>query len=423
VARVQELPQGYGGETSKGVVCGKEGCQRRLHTGQLPVGYTQDPSQQSNQYETDHSQWDYKNGSSVGIGSRYFEGKAALSVDSDRPGHGASLDENQNIELRIFQEVTLESIVPAGECETFDLTIEGSHSFVANGLVVHNTIPKHTFWAKKLRRGYIAPPGFVIVNWDYSQGELRIAACLANELNMIQLYKEGIDLHMITGGRLNGYSKEDMLEMKEAMFAGDKEAEKLYKMLRQGGKAGNFGLIYGMSAEGYMNYARDTYGVHITLQEATAQRDAFFAAYPALSAWHTNYKQMAHKFSAVRSPLGRIRHLPHIKSKDNYIRSTAERQAINAPVQCTLSDCTQLAMAIVKEKYGNPDGLRPFMMCHDANSAYVRESELDIWVPRVATVMENLPLENFGWKPQILLEVEAEIGPNLAELQEIKRCW
>jgi DNA polymerase I-like protein with 3'-5' exonuclease and polymerase domains len=120
------------------------------------------------------------------------------------------------------------------------------------------TIPKHTVWAKKLRRGYIAPPGYVYVEWDFSQGELRVCADVANEKNMIQAYNKGIDLHMITGGALNGYSEQDMYTMKASANPADKA---LYKQLRQGGKAGNFGLIYGMSALGYQTYAKDSYGV------------------------------------------------------------------------------------------------------------------------------------------------------------------
>ena len=61
------------------------------------------------------------------------------------------------------------------------------------------TIPKHTKWAKPLRKGYIAPPDCCVINWDYSQGELRVIACLADEPAMIQAYRDGIDLHLKTG--------------------------------------------------------------------------------------------------------------------------------------------------------------------------------------------------------------------------------
>lgn len=271
------------------------------------------------------------------------------------------------------------------------------------------TIPKHTFWAKALREGYIAPPGYVIVNWDYSQGELRVIACIANEPHMIAAYREGIDLHSKTGAELNGYTMEQLKHMDE----------KKVKWIRQGGKAGNFGLIYGMMPKGYQAYAKDTYGVSIALQEATAQRDAFFKLYPVLLDYHDKYKAMAHKHGAVISPLGRIRHLPLINSRSNDVMMKAERQAINSPVQSTLSDLSQLSLAQFRKEYGRPDDCRFCMMTHDSLTAYVKADKVQVWGPRMKAIMENLPLkELFGWQPQLTFEVDWEVGPNLKDLKE-----
>lgn len=318
------------------------------------------------------------------------------------------------------------SIEFMGYEETYDLSVEEDHSFLANGLVVHNTsakdpavqtIPKHTPWAKKLRRGYISPPGFVMVNWDYAQGELKIAACIADEPTMIQAYMDGLDLHMITGGRINGYDVEDMLGMMEEAKT-DKATEKLFKSIRQGGKAGNFGLLYGMGANGFREYARTTYGVTLTSEEAENARDSFFELYTKLPDWHTTSKTIAARDGQIASPLGRVRHLPLINSPDREMKAKAERQAINGQVQSTLSDLTQFSMALFAQKYGTPDGCRFFMMCHDALTAYVREDELDYWIPTVARLMSTLPLEEtFGWKHQLQFTVDCEVGPNFAELK------
>jgi DNA polymerase I-like protein with 3'-5' exonuclease and polymerase domains len=274
------------------------------------------------------------------------------------------------------------------------------------------TVPKHTAWAKKLRKGYIAPEGFTLVGWDYSQGELRVTACVANESAMIEAYRNGIDLHLKTGAKLNGFSLEDALAMKAA---GDKQI----KAIRQGGKAGNFGLIYGMGAEGYRLYAMSSYGVELTTGMAGAQRDAFFDTYPGLTAWHEEYRAKARRFAAIRSPLGRIRHLPNIRSKFPDVRSKAERQAINSPIQATLSDLAQFALAVFRQEYGRPEGCRFCMMIHDALYAYVRTDDLALWVPRVSEVMENLPIqETFHWSPQLKFLTDHEVGPNLAEMEE-----
>jgi len=275
------------------------------------------------------------------------------------------------------------------------------------------TIPKHTKYAKPLRKGYIAPPGFVVVNFDYSQGELKVTACVANEPTMIRLYKEGIDLHMVTGGQLNGYTQEDMLEMKTKDSA-------LFKVIRQGGKAGNFGLIYGMSAGGYQTYAKDTFFVTLNQAEANYQREEFFRMYPGLVEWHRQYKAGAHRWGYIRSPLGRIRHLPLINSPDQASSSKAERQSINSPVQSTLSDLTQYALVLFNARYGRPHGCQFFMTTHDSLAAYILEDEVDAWVPRMTDIMENLPLEEtFGWEAQLQFTTDAEMGPNLAEMEEL----
>jgi len=334
-----------------------------------------------------------------------------------REGVDHTKSEVREAEFAGFAHDRIVAITSAPEEETFDLTIEGSHSFVADGIVVHNTIPKHSVWAHKLRTGYKAPPGFLVVNIDFSQGELRIAACIANEKNMLQAYRDGMDLHLITGGRVNGIELDDLLDMKEAAKK-DKKIAKRLKKIRQGGKAGNFGLLYGMGAKGFMEYARVSYRVYLTLTEATNARDAFFELYPGLVTWHEQSKKFARQHGFVCSPLGRKRHLPLIYSSDNEMRSKAERQAINAQVQSTLSDVGQFALVKFHETYGRPDGCRPFMFCHDAIVFYVKEEDAGIWIPRAKDLMENLPLkETFGWDHQIPFPVDVEVGSSMATME------
>lgn len=283
------------------------------------------------------------------------------------------------------------------------------------------TIPKHSKWAKALRKGYIAPPGYQFFEVDFSQGELRVTACVANEPTMIKAYNEGIDMHLLTGCDLTGTDLEWAAKIKAMGKDAPKEHADLVKMIRQNGKAGNFGLIYGMSAGGFQIYARDSYGVLMALDEAEQKRNAFFARFDRLPHWHTVCKQVASRHFQIRSPLGRIRHLPNINSKDSSIRSQAERQSINSPVQATLSDLTQYAMVQFCRRY--PDvawtDLIFAMMTHDSLGGYVRDDKADILLPLLVEVMSNLPLESvFGWKPQVQFTADAELGPNLGALQE-----
>ncbi len=274
------------------------------------------------------------------------------------------------------------------------------------------TVPKHTKWAKALRECYPAPDGYCIVQWDFSQGELRVIACVANETTMIQAYKDGIDLHLKTGAELNGYTLAEAHAMKAAKDVKIKE-------IRQGGKAGNFGLIYGISPEGYVIYARDTYGVEISLEESQAQQTKFFGIYPRILDYHDEYMETAHVTGIVQSPLGRVRHLPLINSGNWGKQSQSERQAINAPIQSTLSDMSCLTLVEVDKKHGYNDDCKFFSMTHDSLAAYVKIDQVDFWVPEIQGIMENLPLDQFGWNPQLSFPVDAEIGYSMGTLSEM----
>ena len=80
----------------------------------------------------------------------------------------------------------------------------------------YQTIPKHTKWAKRLRRCYIAPSGYVMVERDFQQGELRVVACIAHEITMINAYRQGLDLHCLTGSKLAGISYEALMALQES---------------------------------------------------------------------------------------------------------------------------------------------------------------------------------------------------------------
>lgn len=259
------------------------------------------------------------------------------------------------------------------------------------------TIPKHTKWTKRLRRAFVPPPGMTILQLDFSQGELRIAAVVAEEPNMIDAYANGKDLHAITAAGLNGY------EMDEFMLL----PEDVRDELRSSGKAGNFGLLYGMGAAGFKTYAYTSYGVVMTEQEAHDKREAFFDLYSKLPEWHEAQRNYARQWGHVRSPLGRVRHLPLIKASDSAVRSQAERQSINSPIQATLSDMMQLAMVHVDREYGQ-DVIQMFLMTHDSLAVYCPLGDEVVWAKRLKVIMENLPLHQFGWNPCLKFPVDAE---------------
>jgi DNA polymerase I-like protein with 3'-5' exonuclease and polymerase domains len=136
--------------------------------------------------------------------------------------------------------------------------------------------------------------------------------------------------------------------------------------------------------------------------------------------YHAEIKAFAHRHGHVRSPLGRIRHLPLINSKNNAIRQHAERQAVNSPTQATLSDMLLLTIAL--EHRAGLFKIAPcFAAVHDAKYSYVPEDKVDTVVPKMVEIMESLPLEKFNWKPQLPFRADVKIGPNMGQLQGWKQ--
>jgi hypothetical protein len=292
----------------------------------------------------------------------------------------------------------------------YDFTVPLHHNFTANSMIVHNTVPKHSYWGKRLRECIIAPEGYKILGCDYSQGELKVAACWAQEQKMIEAYLNDIDLHTLTAATANGLTYEEAMHMKLHNTVS-------YKALRQGGKAGNFGLLYGMGAYGFMMYAEAVYGVVMTLEEAEEMRNSFFDLYPGLIPWHQKQINEARTTGQVRSPMGMVRRLHHINSSNKKTRNGAENQAINSPIQGTLGQMMWWAMAIIHRE--RPD-IIPFGNVHDQGLWYIPENTWQADTDYVANVMQTLPFEEcFGWKPELAFTVDAEVGSTLATIEGV----
>jgi len=340
-----------------------------------------------------------------GVTAAHIADKAGFTQE------GWSLAHKNHFPAKTYETLRIKHVEEAGPAWVYDFTVPSTHDFYANGMLVHNTVPKHSYWGKRIRECIIAPEGHVIVARDYSQGELKVAACWAGEQKMISAYKAGVDLHALTAATVNGMSYEEAMHMKKI----DPEA---YAMLRQNGKAGNFGLLYGMSAYGFMMYAAAVYGVHLTIEEAEHMRDAYFELYPGLLAWHDKQIMEAQQTGQVRSPLGRIRHLPNINSAIKSVRKNTQNQAINSPIQATLVDMMWMSMGIIERE--RPQLLTPFAQVHDQGLWYTPEDDIDEALKYSGEVMGNLPFEEkFGWTPELEFTSDAEVGLNLAELEKV----
>lgn len=228
-----------------------------------------------------------------------------------------------------------------------------------------------------------APEGWSVVEIDYSQAELRIAAIMSGDETMKRIYQTGGDIHTHT----------------YEMITGEKVSDDKYikKEQRKKAKAVNFGFVYGMGWRKFKIYARDNYGVDLTDKEAEQWRERFFQAYHSLPKWHSKQRRIVQSMGQVRSPIGRLRRLPDIYSTDKSKRAEAERQSINSPVQGFGSDLTILGMSEImgNAQYYDPDYVldkdKFFVIgtVHDATLFEVRNDYLMEFCPRAKHILEH----------------------------------
>ncbi len=289
----------------------------------------------------------------------------------------------------------------------------------AGQTLVKKTKPGTKNWAKPLRLCYPAPPGMVMFENDYSQGELKIAACYSTDETMLEAFRQGQDLHLLTGCEVNGMTYEDGLRL---MASDDPADNAQVGDIRYGAKAVNFGKIFGQSPKGFVDYAFKQWDLEYTMEESVEIDRLYFGKYKMLRAWHTAYIEHAKEHGQVANPFGRIRHLPLIHSKDQFLRGRAGRQAINSPVQSTLSDMCLWSIVIAEfEEELDKQGLQIVLQVHDAIIGYAPDTSagLDL-IRRLAWIMGNLPITEFcGWEPQLKFPADATVGPNWAELENL----
>jgi len=239
-----------------------------------------------------------------------------------------------------------------------------------------------------------AAPGYVFVEADYSQVELRIAAMLARERRMLRRFMAGEDIHLGTAVDILGKRPEDI----------DSEE-------RKKAKAVNFGFLYGMGAPKFTTYARDNYDVDVSREEAEETRRRFFETYPALVPWHDRQRRLAERYGRVYSPIGRIRHLPDVRSRDKEVRAEALRQAINSPVQSLASDLMLLSLVRL-DKMWDYRTARIVGSVHDSILFEVGAHDLAEACATIKAVMEDLGevKRKFGLDITVPIEVEIKVG-------------
>ena len=241
-----------------------------------------------------------------------------------------------------------------------------------------------------------APSGWVMVEADYSQAELRLTADSANEQTLLETYRKGGDVHTLTVQRIFNIMEPTSEERKKA-------------------KAINFGFIYGMWWKKFGIYARDNYGVIFTDKESERIRKKFFETYK-LEDWHKRQKRLVRAQGYVMNKIGRKRRLPNAQRPDtgkyDPHKSEAERQAINSPIQSLASDINLLA-AIEVDQTVDESECYSVGTVHDSSLYLIRKDCLDKNLRIIKRIMENPKAlrHTFKCKLNVPLIADFKVGP------------
>lgn len=245
-------------------------------------------------------------------------------------------------------------------------------------------IPVRTMEGRRIREAFIAPPGCVIVSADYSQIELRIMAHLSQDTGLLAAFAAGEDIHRATAAEIFGCAREEV----------NNEQRRYAKVI-------NFGLIYGMSAFGLAS--------QLGVERAAAARyiDRYFARYPGVADYMERTRQYARKHGYVETLFGRRLWVPDINSANSQRSQSAERAAINAPMQGTAADLIKLAMIAVDDWLMQHALVTHMVMqVHDELVLEVPESELDLVRAELPRLMSGVA------RLDVPLEVEVGVGQN-----------
>lgn len=252
-------------------------------------------------------------------------------------------------------------------------------------------IPIRTERGQKIRKAFIAEPGFKILKADYSQMELRIIASLANDQEMMNIFLSGGDIHTMTAALINNLKPEEVTQE-----------------IRRTAKEINFGVLYGMGAWGLSTRTG------ISHNDAKNFISKYFITFKEVKKWLDETVVIAKEKGYVETLYGRRRYLPEINSGIPQMRSQAERMAVNMPIQGTQADIIKLAMiTIYKELPKISPKTKMILQVHDELVFEVPEKE----VPTVTALVRDSMCSVI--KLKVPIEVEVSTGSNWGSTEKI----
>lgn len=236
-------------------------------------------------------------------------------------------------------------------------------------------IPIKSDLGRAIRGGFVASEGNVLASFDYSQMELRLAAIFSGDENLINIFKNGEDVHTAVASRVFGVPMTDVT-----------------KEMRRHAKVINFGILYGMG----VNALRKNLGS--SQKEAAEFYADYFRQFKSFETYLNDTKNFARSHGYTETLFGRRRYFATINSSIPFIQKMAERTAINAPIQGTLADIVKLAMRFTYErlqKEGLSKDVSMLLQIHDELIFEIKEDVLDRAVPIIREEMQGVLEKSF----------------------------
>ena len=243
-------------------------------------------------------------------------------------------------------------------------------------------IPIRTNNGRKIRKAFICDPNKILMSFDYSQIELRLAAEISGDTNFIKAFKNNEDIHSSTASQIFNV-----------------RTEKLDSEMRRKAKAINFGILYGISPYGLAKQ------LSVTNSEAKNYIEDYFNKYPKIKKYMDDQIQFAKTNLYVETMFGRRCNIKSINDKNFSVRGFAERQAINAPIQGTAADVIKLAM-IELNKLITADDLdaKILLQVHDELIFEIDEANKESSIEIIKGVMENVHLNFKNFEVPLLVD-------------------
>lgn len=249
-------------------------------------------------------------------------------------------------------------------------------------------IPVKTDDGIKIREGFVAEEGKVLMSIDYSQVELRVLTSMSKDENLIEAYREEKDLHDLTARRIFNLSDSDDVTREQRTIA----------------KIINFSIIYGKTAFGLAKELK------IPVKDASEYIKKYFEQYPRVTTFEKEVIEFGEEHGYVKTLFGRKRYISGIDSKNKTIKSQAERMAVNTVIQGTAAEILKKVMLKVYETLKDKDDIALLLQVHDELIFEVEESSVEKYSEILADIMKNtVKLEDVN------LNININIGKNWAE--------